>query len=165
MNPLINHRMIITRSATPEDIPILLEFEQGVIAAERPMDKTLKLEDTHYYDLPNLIKEPLVQLSIAEVDGIIAGCGYAKIIEARDCFQFNQYAYMGFMFTKEEFRGIGVNKKIIDSLYDWSLSKGVYEIRLEVYPSNKSAIKAYEKSGMKTSMFTMRVDLRDEKND
>lgn len=165
MSPLINHQMITTRSATLEDIPVLLEFEQGVIDAERPMDKTLKLEDTYYYNIPNLIKEPSIQLSIAEVDGVIAGCGYAKIIEARDCFQFNQYAYLGFMFTKEEFRGIGVNKKIIDNLYDWSLSKGVYEIRLEVYPSNKSAIKAYEKSGMKTSMLTMRVDLRDEEND
>lgn len=165
MNPLINHRMIITRPATLEDIPILLEFEQGVIDAERPMDKTLKLEDTYYYNIPNLIKDPSTQLSVAEVDGVIAGCGYAKIKEARDCFQFRQYAYLGFMFTKEEFRGIGVNKKIINNLYDWSLSKGVYEIRLEVYPSNKSAIKAYEKSGMKTSMITMRVDLRDEEND
>ena len=165
MNPLVSPQRIVIRSATPEDIPILQEFEQGVINAERPMDKTLKLEDTYYYNIPNLIHNSSIQLSIAEVDGVIAGCGYAKITEARDCFQFSQYAYLGFMFTKEEFRGIGVNKKIIDNLYDWSLSRGVYEIRLEVYPSNKSAIKAYEKAGMKTSMNTMRVDLRHSDND
>lgn len=160
MNLLSDHQKIVIRSATIKDIPILLQFEQGVINVERSMDTTLKLENTYYYDIPSLINDSSNQLSIAEVEGVIAGCGYAKIIEARDCFQFSQYTYLGFMFTKEEFRGIGVNKKIIDNLYNWSLSKGVYEIRLEVYPSNISAIKAYEKAGMKTSMFTMRVDLR-----
>jgi ribosomal protein S18 acetylase RimI-like enzyme len=45
-------------------------------------------------------------------------------------------------------------------LYNWSLSKGIYEVRLEVYPTNIAAIKSYEKSGMTCSMQTMRIDLR-----
>jgi ribosomal protein S18 acetylase RimI-like enzyme len=45
-------------------------------------------------------------------------------------------------------------------LYDWSLSRGIYEVRLEVYATNNAAIKAYEKSGMTCSMQTMRIDLR-----
>lgn len=156
--------MITIRPATLEDLSVLLEFEKGVIDAERPMDETLKREDTYYYDIPYLINEPLIELSVAELDGVIAGCGFAKIINARDCFQFSQYSYLGFMFTKEEYRGKGVNKKIMDYLCDWSISKGIYEIRLEVYPSNNAAIKAYEKVGMKTTMLTMRVDLRNKKS-
>ena len=156
--------MITIRPATLEDLSVLLEFEKGVIDAERPMDETLKREDTYYYDIPYLINEPSVELSVADVDGVVAGCGYAKIIKARDCFQFSQYSYLGFMFTKEEYRGKGVNKKIMNYLYNWSMSKGIYEIRLEVYPSNSAAIKAYEKVGMKTTMLTMRVDLRNKKS-
>ena len=152
--------MIIIRKATIEDLPVLFEFEQGVLRAERPMDETLKLKNTYYYDIPNLIEDSSVELVIAELDGVIAGCGYAKIKKARDCFQFDQFSYLGFMFTKEDYRGRGVNKKIMNYLYNWSFSKGINEVRLEVYPTNIPAIKAYEKSGMTCSMQTMRIDLR-----
>ena len=152
--------MIIIRKATIEDLPVLFEFEQGVLRAERPMDETLKLKNTYYYDIPNLIEDSSVELVIAEINGIIAGCGYARIKKARDCFQFGQFSYLGFMFTKEDYRGRGVNKKIMNYLYDWSFSKGINEVRLEVYPTNIPAIKAYEKSGMNCSMQTMRIDLR-----
>ena len=152
--------MITIRKATTEDLSILYEFEQGVLHAERPMDKTLKLKNTYYYDIPNLISELNVELVIAEINGVIVGCGYARIKQARDCFQFDQFSYLGFMFTKEDYRGKGVNKMIMNYLYDWSLSRGIYEVRLEVYPSNNAAIKAYEKVGMQATMHTMRIDLR-----
>ena len=152
--------MITIRKATKEDLSILYEFEQGVLHAERPMDKTLKASKTYYYDIPNLISDLKVELVIAEINGVIAGCGYARIKQARDCFQFDQFSYLGFMFTKEDYRGKGVNKTIMNYLYDWSLSKGIYEVRLEVYPSNNAAIKAYEKVGMQATMNTMRIDLR-----
>ena len=152
--------MITIRKATIEDLTVLFEFEQGVLRAERPMDETLKLKNTYYYDIPNLIEDSSVELVIAELDGVIAGCGYAKIKKARDCFQFDQFSYLGFMFTKEDYRGRGVNKKIMNYLYNWSFSKGINEVRLEVYPTNIPAIKAYEKSGMTCSMQTMRIDLR-----
>ena len=152
--------MITIRKATKEDLSILYEFEQGVLHAERPMDKTLKGSKTYYYDIPNLISDLKVELVIAEINGVIAGCGYARIKQARDCFQFDQFSYLGFMFTKEDYRGKGVNKTIMNYLYDWSLSRGIYEVRLEVYPSNNAAIKAYEKVGMQATMHTMRIDLR-----
>ena len=152
--------MITIRKATTEDLSILYEFEQGVLHAERPMDKTLKASKTFYYDIPNLISDQTAELVIAEINGVITGCGYARIKQARDCFQFDQFSYLGFMFTKEDYRGKGVNKTIMNYLYDWSLSRGIYEIRLEVYPSNNAAIKAYEKVGMQATMNTMRIDLR-----
>ena len=152
--------MITIRKATTEDLSILYEFEQGVLQAERPMDKTLKISKTYYYDIPNLISELNVELVIAEINDVIVGCGYARIKQARDCFQFDQFSYLGFMFTKEDYRGKRVNKTIMNYLYDWSLSRGIYEVRLEVYPSNNAAIKAYEKVGMQATMHTMRIDLR-----
>ena len=152
--------MITIRKATTEDLSILYEFEQGVLHAERPMDKTLKLKNTYYYDIPNLINDSNVELVVGEINGVTVGCGYARIKQARDCFQFDQFSYLGFMFTKEDYRGKGVNKRIMNYLYDWSLSRGIYEVRLEVYPSNNAAIKAYEKVGMQATMHTMRIDLR-----
>ena len=152
--------MITIRKATIEDLPVLFEFEQGVLRAERPMDETLKFKNTYYYDIPNLIKDSSVELVMAEINDTIVGCGYARIMKARDCFQFDQFSYLGFMFTKEDYRGRGVNHSIMNYLYNWSLSKGIYEVRLEVYPTNIAAIKSYEKLGMTCSMQTMRIDLR-----
>ena len=39
------------RSATLDDLPALKECEQGIIAAERPYDHTLKPDPISYYDL------------------------------------------------------------------------------------------------------------------
>ena len=155
--------MIEIRTATIDDLSVLLEFEQGMITAERPMDITLKRSETYYYDLPAMIDHENTELAVAVENGELIGCGYARDVKARQCFEFERYSYLGFMFTKIEHRGKGVNKKIMDYLYEWSLARGVYEVRLEVYPSNPSAIKAYEKAGMHTSLHTMRVDLRDKK--
>lgn len=152
---------MIIRAATLEDIEDLLVFEQGIIDAERPMDVTLKREKTHYYDLPYLINEPSIELLVAEVDGELVSCGYARILNARQCFQYDRFSYLGFMFTKEEYRGQGINKKVMEALYAWTLSQGIHEVRLEVYPNNPGAIKAYEKVGMKECLTTMRIDLRE----
>lgn len=150
---------MIIRAATLKDIPELLIFEQGIIDAERPMDITLKREKTHYYDLPYFINDPDIQLLVAEIDGNLVSCGYARIFKARECFQYDRFSHLGFMFTKEEYRGKGINKKVIEALYEWTRSQGVHEVRLEVYPNNPAAIRAYEKAGMTRCLVTMRIDL------
>lgn len=152
--------MLTVRTATLDDLSILLEFEQGLIAAERPMDPRIKQEDTQYYNLPMMINSDLYELAIAELDGVPVGSGYAKILTPNQCFTFDKYSYLGFMYTDPEYRGQGINKAVMEYLYDWSWSKGIYEIRLEVYPNNPAAIKAYEKVGMTTGLQMMRVDLR-----
>tara|TARA_B110000003_G_scaffold31052_1_gene28972 strand:- start:250 stop:447 length:198 start_codon:yes stop_codon:yes gene_type:complete len=65
--------MITIRKAIIEDLPVLFEFEQGVLCTERPMDETLKLKNTYYYDIPNLIEDSSVEFVIAEINDIIAG--------------------------------------------------------------------------------------------
>lgn len=153
--------MISIRQATMNDLSILLEFEQDLINTERPMDVTLKKEKTQYYDLPNFIRNENIEIVVAEENDEVLSVGYAKVIKGKEYLQFETYSYLGFMYTKPTHRGRGINKKIMSYLYDWSLERGIYEIRLEVYPDNLGAIKAYEKAGMKASMHTMRIDLRD----
>jgi len=153
--------MLTVRKATHNDLPTLLKFEQGIIAAERPMDPQIKREETHYYNLPMMLDSERYELAVVEVDGTLVGCGYAKIIAAKPYLTFKEYSYLGFMYTKAEYRGQGVNKAVMEYLYDWSWSKGIYEIRLEVYPNNPAAIRAYEKAGMTPGMQMMRVDLRE----
>ena len=147
---------IIIRKAGLHDLETLLQFEQGVINTERPFDPTLQPTDTRYYDIPAMIATPSIELLVAEsVNGLI-GCGYVRIEEAKPYLQHNQHAYFGFMYVDPGHRGKGINKMIIEALKQWSHSRGITELRLDVYVDNTAAIRAYEKAGFRKHMIAMR---------
>jgi GNAT superfamily N-acetyltransferase len=147
---------VLVRKALPADMDTLLRFEQGVIAAERPFDSTLKTGKIHYYDLMGMINAPDVELLVAELDGALIGSGYARIEAAKHYLKHPIHAYLGFMYVEPAYRGKGVNQVIIDALATWALSRNVDELRLDVYHDNASAIKAYEKAGFSKNMINMR---------
>ncbi|TSD68000.1 GNAT family N-acetyltransferase [Inquilinus sp. KBS0705] len=151
---------IIIRKATHADMDTLLEFEQGVITAERPFDSTIKDGDINYYNLELMLTAPYIYLVVAELNGQPIGSGYARIEDAKKpYFKHTQHAYLGFMYVQPQHRGKGVNKKVIEALKDWAVSKGINELRLEVYYDNAPAIKAYEKVGFSSNMIEMRMGL------
>ena len=152
---------VTIREATVKDIPMLLQFEQGVIETERVFDTTLK-EQATYYDLEAMIAAPHIRLVVAEINTTVIASGYARIQDARHSLKHNQYAYLGFMYVVPEYRGHGINKKIINDLKAWIKTKGLDEIWLEVYVDNAPAIKAYEKIGFSKHLYTMRTSLKDE---
>jgi len=145
------------RTATISDLPRLLEFEQGIIEAERPYDPTLDDDPISYYDLKELINLDTAEVVVAEVDGSIVSSGYAKIKKARHYLDHQYYCYLGFMFTLPSYRGYGINKAIVRKLTAWANTRGLQEIRLTVYEDNVSAIRAYEKVGFKKHMIEMRL--------
>lgn len=148
---------ILIRKATSADLQWLLEFEQGIIKAERPYDPTLESDPISYYDLSLLIASENAEVLVAEYDEEVIASGYAKIKKAQHFLNHENYTYLGFMYTKPEFRGKGVNRKIIGVLKHWSYSKGLKEIRLTVYDDNAGAIRAYEKVGFKKHLIEMRL--------
>lgn len=145
------------RTATIDDLQVLRQFEQGVVEAERPFDPTIAKDSIRYYDLEELIKSEEAELVVVENGTEIIGSGYAKIKKARHYLDHETYAYLGFMYTKPEYRGKGVNGVVIQSLIKWSNEIGIKEIRLDVYDENIGAIKAYEKIGFKKHMIAMRI--------
>jgi RimJ/RimL family protein N-acetyltransferase len=149
----------IIRKAETKDLETLLVFEQGVINTERPFDPTLKPHPNFYYDIDQMIVAPHIELLVAELDGKLVGSGYARIEDAKPYLIHPQHAYLGFMYVVPELRGKGVNKMIIDALKTWSASKGMTELRLDVYYQNEAAIKAYEKCGFNKHMIAMRMGL------
>lgn len=151
----------IVRKATLEDVPVLLEFEQGLIKAERPMDETIKDGKISYYDVSEFIKNDDSELYVVELNSEIVASGYAKIKPDRHYLKHAKQGYLGFMFVPESRRGKGYNKLIIDALKAWCRERQVFEIRLDVYDVNHSAIRAYEKAGFKKHLITMRMNLND----
>lgn len=145
------------RTARPEDLKVLLEFEQGIILSERPMDPTLAADPISYYDISELINAEDAEVLVVEFGAKVIASGYAKIKKALPYLNHEFYSYLGFMYTHPNFRGRGVNKLIVDGLRNWSVSRGLKEIRLTVYNDNPAALKAYEKVGFKKHLIEMRI--------
>ena len=150
--------MYTVRKATLEDLPVLLEFEQGLIRAERPMDPTIKEGKISYYDIGEFILSEDSDVYIVERNGEILASGYARIKPDRHYLKHEHMGYLGFMFVPEEHRGQGLNKLIMDRLIEWCKNRGLSEIRLDVYQTNEPALRAYEKAGFKKHMITMRLN-------
>lgn len=144
------------RAAIESEIEVLLAFEKGIIDAERPFDPTLKEGEIHYYDLIELIRATDATILVAVVNDIIVGSGYAKTLQAEPYQNFTDYAYLGFMYVRPEYRKQGIIQKIIDGLVNWAEQQNLTEVRLEVYNENTIAKNAYLKSGFKPNLLEMR---------
>ena len=145
------------RAATIEDLPVLYEFEQGIITAERPYDDTIKPDPINYYDLKAIIESDESEVIIAVIGEEIVGSSSVIIKAARLYLKHTHYAHLGFMYVKPTHRGKGINKRIMAALTLWAQSKNIKELQLNVYSDNASAIKAYEKAGFKSHMINMRL--------
>lgn len=151
--------MINLRRATMNDLPQLLTFEQGVITAERPFDSFMKESRITYYHIQNLIESKDSEMVVAEIDNMLVAAGYAQIKQSKSYWKEPTFVYLGFMFVQPDYRGQGINQKIIDYLKVWAKSKDINELRLEVYVGNELAIRAYQKAGFSNHMLEMRLNL------
>jgi ribosomal protein S18 acetylase RimI-like enzyme len=151
---------VTIRKAELSDLPVLRSFEQGLIRDERPFDPTIRPDPVHYYNLEELLSNQQARVLVAESGGQLLASGYAIRKCPRHYLDHDAYAYLGFMYTLPEYRGLGINGEIIRELRKWAREAGLYEMRLTVYNENHPAIRAYEKAGFTTHLTEMR--LRDE---
>ena len=152
-----NMKEINIRAATIDDIVVLRGFEQKLISVEREFDAELKSSDAIYYDLESLVSDNASYLVVAESSGDVIGSGYGQLRESRSCFATGKLCYLGFIFVEDSCRGLGVAKRIIDEVCDWSEERGVSYFLLEVYSENETAVHAYEKLGFESLSVTMQL--------
>ena len=150
---------IVTRPATAIDLPILLTFEQRIIAAERPYDETLLPDPISYYDIGELITSPESEVIVAELDGVLIGSGSARRKASRHYAEPAFHAYIGFLYVVPEHRGKGVNHRVLNALFAWARANDLPDVHLTVYPGNEPAMRAYEKVGFEPHILEMRMNL------
>ena len=151
--------MIKLREAKIKDLSTLLEFEKRLIEYERAFTPNLKKSDFNYYDLKSYIKNPEISVVVAEKENSLIASGYALIRLNKTYKNPSHIVFLGFMYVIPNYRGMGVNKKILDYLLDWGKKRGFSEFQLDVYAPNQSAIKAYKKAGFDFETITMRLNI------
>jgi len=150
---------ISLRAASAKDLPILLEFEQRLIAAERPHASNLSDAAIVYYDILAMIESDETQLIVAALSDELIACGYLRLGLSKPHIKSARHGYLGFMYVEPAWRGRGVNKLIFDELLRWGTGKRIHDYKLDVYASNKSAIRAYEKMGFVPNLLEMTLDV------
>jgi ribosomal protein S18 acetylase RimI-like enzyme len=147
------------RIATEVDLPQLLQFEQGIIHAERSFTRMLAPDPIYYYDIPALMQNPLVDFVVAEEQGKLVACGYARVEPMKSYYGTEPQGYLGFMYVVPERRGQGINALVMKELMRLLRQRGIKELCLEVYATNEPAIRAYEKLGFEKHFVEMRMRL------
>jgi len=156
---------LVIRSATPADLNTLLEFEQAIIEYERPLEPNMMTSPFHYYDLSEIMQLDNAEIIVAEdlTDNDqpkLVGSGFIHIRKARHYLDHDTHGYLGFMYVDPEYRGKGINKKIVSRLTEWAKSKQLEVLCLTVFAENQSAIRAYEKAGFYQNLIEMRLNLK-----
>ena len=150
---------ISIRTANLEDLETLLEFEQGVVAEERPLDPFLGDGKLSYYNIPELITNKDIHLIVAVSNNQLVASGYVRIENSKHFHKNPKHGYIGFIFVKPSFRGNRISNLILESLKNWALEKNLKELRLDVYSNNSGAIKSYERFGFTKSLVNMKTDI------
>jgi ribosomal protein S18 acetylase RimI-like enzyme len=151
---------LVLREALNDDYDSLRKLEQKVVDAERPYNASLKKNNVHYYDIEKLIVEQNSRLIVADMADVIIATGYVQLRQSKSSLEHERHGYLGFMYVAEEYRGLGLNKMILQDLVHWGQQQGVTDFYLDVYAENNSAVRAYEKFGFQSSLLEMKLDTK-----
>lgn len=154
-----NKNKLIFRLATLDDKNALLKYEQAVVEAERPFNAVIKQNQAHYYDIEDLILNDNSCMLVVESNGMIIATGYCQIRESKKSLNHTHHGYLGFMYVSPEYRGQGINQKVIENLISWAKNKDIHDFYLDVYSENTAAIKAYQKLNFTPSLLEMKLNL------
>ena len=84
---------ISIRKANLDDLKTLLEFEQGVIIAERPLDPFLSKSEIFYYNIPELITSENSNLLVAISNNELVASGYIRLENSKQYHKNSKTSY------------------------------------------------------------------------
>ena len=147
--------MLTIRKATPDDIPLILEFIRELAEYERaPQEAVATPEDLRRDGFSG---EPHFYVEIAEWGGQPAG--FALWFFNYSTWQGKPGLYLEDLFVRSRFRKNGIGKALLTHLAKVAVEKGCGRYQWQVLDWNTPAIDFYESLGAKVlkEWLTMRV--------
>jgi GNAT superfamily N-acetyltransferase len=131
------------RSATREDVPVLLSLIRDLATYEKKRHKAVVTEDDLVRD--GFGPQAKFRALIAEWEGKPAG--YASFFYFYSTFQGRPALFLEDLFVFDEFRGKGIGKALLVAVAKLAIEEKCFGLRWEVLDWNRPAIKFYEKLG------------------
>ncbi len=148
--------MLSIRAATPEDIPLILEFIRELAEYERAPEQAVARPEDLLRD--GWGKEPKFRVIIAEWDRQPAG--FALFFYNYSTWQGRPGLYLEDLFVRPPFRGRGIGKALLVQLARIAVSENCGRFQWQVLDWNQPAIDFYEVLGARklSEWLTMRVE-------
>ena len=134
---------VTIRSATPADVPLVLDLIRGLAEYERLAHECVATEA--------LVREALfsprpdAEVLVAELDG--APAGFALFFHNFSTFLARRGLYLEDLFVRPEHRGRGVGRALLARLAAIALERGCGRFEWAVLDWNRDAIAVYERLG------------------
>ena len=148
---------VIIRKATLEDLSTIQELNNFLFKLEKEKydptlvnDWPLSEEGKEYF--LDLINNHYVIVALLDnnIVGYLAGsieekCSYVEV----------QYGEINNMLVKDEYRGYGIGKSLIDNFKEYCRTKDILNIKVVSSYKNKNAIEFYRKNGFEEFDITL----------
>ena len=149
------------RKATSDDLDIICELNNQLFKLEKEKYDSTLVEN---WPLTNEGKKYFKDLInnhyviVALLDDKIAGY-LAGSIEEKGVYELIQYGEINNMLVIEEYRGIGVGKRLIDNFKEYCKSQNIDNIKVVASFKNKDAINFYRKNGFEDFDLTLTMKI------
>ncbi len=122
-----------------------LRFHKGLLPDIFNIPKEIITKDW----LRNIIDDEIWSFLVFEYEGKLAGAVIYKIMESPEdvILKKRRYGYIEEMIVKEDFRGKGVGKRMLEVVEFDLKARGITEIELDVWEKNENAQGFYRKNG------------------
>jgi GNAT superfamily N-acetyltransferase len=131
------------RTATPDDIPLILDLIRSLAAYEREPDAVQTTEADLLRD--GFGEHPRFECLIAEVDGEAAG--FALYFYNYSTWRGRSGIHLEDLFVPPRFRGQGIGKALLASVAARAVERGCVRLQWDVLEWNQTAIDFYRGLG------------------
>lgn len=152
---------LLIKKATLEDLKTIQNLNNQLFKLEKEnYDSTLvsnwPLTDEGKLYFEDLINNHYVIIAILndEIVGYLAGT-----INEKGSYEEIQYGEINNMLVKDECRGYGIGKKLINNFKDYCKENHIYNIKVEASAKNKNAINFYKKNGFEEFNITLTMGI------
>lgn len=153
---------LIIRKATIEDLSVIQALNNSLFELEKSnYDPTLVKnwplteEGKEYFcDLINNNYVIVAQLNNNNIVGYLAGT-----INEKGSYEEVKYGEINNMFIKDECRGLGIGKLLINNFKDYCKTNRINNVKVTASFKNKNAIEFYKKNGFEEFDLTLTLKI------
>ena len=125
-----------------EERPDSADATELILELEALLEPLYPSESRHGYSVEKLLREGVAFFVIRD-NGRLAGCGGVQLFDSA-------YGEVKRMYVRQEFRGRGLGRAMLDHLGAYTQARGVPLLRLETGIHQEEAIGLYESAGFRT---------------
>ena len=152
------------RFAKMEDIPAMIRLLKQVGRVHYDGRPDIFRADAQKYDeqaLAALLQDKNRPILVAEEAGSVEGYAFCILQNTQNdpVLQDRLTVYIDDLCVDETCRGGGIGKALYGAVLDYAKGLGAYNVTLNVWAENKSALKFYEKMGLLPQKYGMETVL------